>query len=440
MNQVEQLFADLASAYRSEMTAQRRYRRTGSFTVSKEKAEGEIKDAALARILDSFAEAQGKEAVHIMPEEVTDLRAAGFKVSKDPITGAVDVDDPVAQHGRNGDTELAFVTDEMVQFLLGQGGSGTINPKTGLREFYDSENDTADAEAGAGRGGGDAEGSDVGDDAGPGESPGGGSDTDAEGEHDHASHSAVAAQQADVSNPEDNPEDTGMGPEGTRGIANLSHLSKGYQEKHRTYAVPKSKTKKEQIDAYARARHSHNPTRAQRGMNRETEVGFAEENPGVVGAMNAAMGVMGMAVPGVSAVSTVGNAINAATGRPSMGFASLAEQVGVDIPGLSGIASDLGIDVGDLGIDLGEISTDVMGSITDMFGEGDPNAAIGNDDPGGSYEGDDQPNDTSITDNQNTEQDTTDQDESDASALLEILLTMMNNDPGSTGTPLDWRF
>ena len=41
----------------------------------------------------------------------------------------------IAKHGREGDTELAHVNSYEVELLKLAGGSGTINPSTGLREF-----------------------------------------------------------------------------------------------------------------------------------------------------------------------------------------------------------------------------------------------------------------------------------------------------------------
>ena len=40
------------------------------------------------------------------------------------------------QYGRNGDTMLAHITPEEAQLLKSVGGSGTINPKTGLPEYF----------------------------------------------------------------------------------------------------------------------------------------------------------------------------------------------------------------------------------------------------------------------------------------------------------------
>ncbi|MEH6633491.1 MAG: hypothetical protein V7776_21960 [Halopseudomonas aestusnigri] len=52
----------------------------------------------------------------------------------------------LAKLGRFGDTELAHVNKEEVALLEARGGSGSINPRTGLREYYDAPGDN---EAGA---------------------------------------------------------------------------------------------------------------------------------------------------------------------------------------------------------------------------------------------------------------------------------------------------
>jgi len=49
----------------------------------------------------------------------------------------------IAMKGRFGDTELAHVNPREKAMLKAMGGSGTINPNTGLREYFD-RNDTED--------------------------------------------------------------------------------------------------------------------------------------------------------------------------------------------------------------------------------------------------------------------------------------------------------
>ena len=50
--------------------------------------------------------------------------------------GLADVASYLAAQGRNGDTMLAHITPEEAQLLKDRGGSGTINPVTGLPEFF----------------------------------------------------------------------------------------------------------------------------------------------------------------------------------------------------------------------------------------------------------------------------------------------------------------
>jgi hypothetical protein len=61
----------------------------------------------------------------------------------------------LAKRGRNGDTMLAHVNPEEAQMLKRMGGSGTINPNTGLPEFFfDDDVFSATAADGGGGGGG----------------------------------------------------------------------------------------------------------------------------------------------------------------------------------------------------------------------------------------------------------------------------------------------
>jgi hypothetical protein len=50
--------------------------------------------------------------------------------------GLADVASYLASQGRNGDSMLAHITPEEAQLLKSRGGSGTINPVTGLPEFF----------------------------------------------------------------------------------------------------------------------------------------------------------------------------------------------------------------------------------------------------------------------------------------------------------------
>ena len=58
--------------------------------------------------------------------------------------------DRLASKGRYGDTMVAHINPQEAQMLMKEGGSGTINPMTGLPEFYDSWSDSDDTGDGFG--------------------------------------------------------------------------------------------------------------------------------------------------------------------------------------------------------------------------------------------------------------------------------------------------
>ncbi|WPZ32312.1 hypothetical protein T8K17_13790 [Thalassobaculum sp. OXR-137] len=477
MNQFQQLMADLGASYRRELTMHRRYMRSGRHTVTKDEAEGEIRDAAMARVLDAVAAFEGKEAVHIMPEEVADLQSAGFKVSTNPVSGVLDVDDPVAEHGRNGDTDLAFVTPGMVHHLLRQGGAGTTNPTTGLREFYSDSGEAAADGMGGDTGGayGGGESGDTGDASASGDGIGGddggayGGGNTPGGENTGGSGTSMGAAVTEdpdfygeeVNGINNNPAQTNNPNADPIGAADLGAAidkarsqNPGLMARAQSYGVdiadlvdrnrtgtnPNMTGIAADVGMTTEARHAHNPTKEQRDLNRTTQKGFAGQNPGVVSGMNAAMGVMGMAVPGVSMVSAVCNMVNAAVGQPTVGFSGLAAGLGVDVGSLSGLAADLGIDVGEVGLNLGEISADVMGAISSIMGSEvgkDAGATGGDNAPGDGHEAASGA-DGSIADNPSTSPDA-DVSDVELSKLAMALMALIDGRPGATGTPLDWR-
>jgi hypothetical protein len=78
---------------------------------------------------------------------------ADFQTGQQPRSfadgGIANFSEGVAQAGRNGDTVLAHITPEQASFLKAQGGSGTINPRTGLPEFFEEEKESDSASPGA---------------------------------------------------------------------------------------------------------------------------------------------------------------------------------------------------------------------------------------------------------------------------------------------------
>ena len=63
----------------------------------------------------------------------------------------------LSEKGRHGDTEVVHVNPQEVEMLKKMGGSGTINPETGLREFFFGFDSFTDAIDGGGKGGSGSE-------------------------------------------------------------------------------------------------------------------------------------------------------------------------------------------------------------------------------------------------------------------------------------------
>tara|TARA_R100001369_G_scaffold92251_1_gene136441 strand:+ start:2855 stop:3622 length:768 start_codon:yes stop_codon:yes gene_type:complete len=74
----------------------------------------------------------------------TNMTAAEYLMSMSPRSYK-----SLAEQGRNGDTILAHINPREANLLKNLGGSGSVNPNTGLREFYDVSGPDA---MGSGRG------------------------------------------------------------------------------------------------------------------------------------------------------------------------------------------------------------------------------------------------------------------------------------------------
>ena len=59
--------------------------------------------------------------------------------SKAPLSGLAKL---MAMKGRKGDTQLAHINPMEAKMLEAMGGAGTINPSTGLKEYYEGDDDT----------------------------------------------------------------------------------------------------------------------------------------------------------------------------------------------------------------------------------------------------------------------------------------------------------
>ena len=101
----------------------------------------------------------------------------------------------------------------------------------------------------------------------------------------------------------------------------------------RAFARAKNISLDEAINEIVDARHAHNPTAEQTGINSATDMGFGAANPGVTGLMDVAMTALG-GIPGFGAVSAIGNLTNKAEGRPSVGF-GISDVFGSATPGIA---------------------------------------------------------------------------------------------------------
>lgn len=90
------------------------------------------------------------------------------KAPKKDRPGLLDDAARLAEAGRRGDKVIAHITPEEAALLKARGGSGTVNPRTGLLEFFegstaaDSHGSNSSGMSGEGYGGGSAYGSDGG--------------------------------------------------------------------------------------------------------------------------------------------------------------------------------------------------------------------------------------------------------------------------------------
>jgi hypothetical protein len=70
-----------------------------------------------------------------------------------PINKVADLAEVLAQFGRHGDTNIAHISPQEMMHLKGRGGSGSLNPVTGLPEFFADDGDDGQSDdAGEGSG------------------------------------------------------------------------------------------------------------------------------------------------------------------------------------------------------------------------------------------------------------------------------------------------
>lgn len=75
-------------------------------------------------------------ALNMAVDQMIGAPAGAQAFAKGGIAELTPVSKAIADYGRNGDTMLAHITPAEARMLRRKGGSGTINPKTGLPEFF----------------------------------------------------------------------------------------------------------------------------------------------------------------------------------------------------------------------------------------------------------------------------------------------------------------
>lgn len=70
-----------------------------------------------------------------LPEQMSPEQIATVAQVMQPFAGEPRIGDLLASQGRNGDTMMAHVNPQEMQLLQSVGGSGTVNPATGMPEF-----------------------------------------------------------------------------------------------------------------------------------------------------------------------------------------------------------------------------------------------------------------------------------------------------------------
>ena len=87
-------------------------------------------------ILPEQFDAQFFTALNMAVDQMIGEPAGVQAFAKGGIAELTPISKAIANYGRNGDTMLAHITPAEARMLRRRGGSGTINPKTGLPEFF----------------------------------------------------------------------------------------------------------------------------------------------------------------------------------------------------------------------------------------------------------------------------------------------------------------
>ena len=128
--------------------------------------------------------------------------------------------------------------------------------------------------------------------------------------------------------------------------------------------------KEDLLDEIAEARVAVKPTSREMDLNAMTERGFQQANPGITDFVDVAATVLGRINPAIGAVMSVGNTINAMTGRDTVGIN--VPSVTASIMGMTGLDDVVGEKMSGFADSLSEFAESVPGKPDDTYGREEP--------------------------------------------------------------------
>jgi len=128
--------------------------------------------------------------------------------------------------------------------------------------------------------------------------------------------------------------------------------------------------KEKELEDIVDARVANKPTSRQMDLNAMTETGFQMANPGITDFVNVAATILGRVSPAIGAVMSVGNTINAMTGRDTVGINMPSVTAG--IMGMTGLDDVVGEKMSGFADSLSEFAESVPGTPDDTYGREEP--------------------------------------------------------------------
>ena len=216
----------------------------------------------------------------------------------------------------------------------------------------------------------------------PGDEASGATDADAAAANAAAAGADAAGMGRDMANQGPSQTQSNPNEDRERDISVRAGLSKGYNETLNYTGTPMSrdlmdkmskmsvKEKEDLVDEIAEARVANKPTSREMDLNAQTEMGFQQANPGITDFVDVAATILGRVSPAIGAVMSVGNTINAMTGRDTVGIN--VPSVVSGIMGMTGLDDKVGEKMSGFADSLSEFAESVPGTPDDTYGREEP--------------------------------------------------------------------